>query len=132
VDEQNQAYVTIVEINGDNNSYKAEIDDWIDLNEMIKPAVIESGQGTVFISHPVHFRWQILDEQIENTQIKPSNNSVNQRNTRCWLLHQTKRELELMRMLKLQFMDPSAILVKDPWRKGGEIYSNGAKRTILS
>ena len=82
MDEQNQAYVTIVEINGDNNSYKAEIDDWIDLNEMIKPAVIESGQGIVFISHPVHFRWQILDEQIENTQIKPSNNSVNQRNTR--------------------------------------------------
>ena len=65
VDEQNQAYVTIVEINGDNNSYKAEIDDWIDLNEMIKPAVIESGQGIVFISHPVHFRWQILDEHIE-------------------------------------------------------------------
>ena len=53
MDEQNQAYVTIVEINGDNNSYKAEIDDWIDLNEMIKPAVIESGQGIVFISHPV-------------------------------------------------------------------------------
>ena len=53
MDEQNQAYITIVEINGDNNSYKAEIDDWIDLNEMIKPAVIESGQGTVFISYPV-------------------------------------------------------------------------------
>ena len=49
VDEQNQAYVTIVEINGDNNSYKAEVDDWIDLNEMIKPAVIESGQGMYFL-----------------------------------------------------------------------------------
>ena len=67
VDEQNQAYVTIVEINGDNNSYKAEIDDWIDLNEMIKPAVIESGQGNVLHALPVHFLWQILDLHIENT-----------------------------------------------------------------
>ena len=67
VDEQNQAYVTIVEINGDNNSYKAEIDDWIDLNEMIKPAVIESGQGNVLRALPVYFLWQILDLHIENT-----------------------------------------------------------------
>ena len=67
MDEQNQAYVTIVEINGDNNSYKAEIDDWIDLNEMIKPAVIESGQGNVLRALPVYFLWQILDLHIENT-----------------------------------------------------------------
>ena len=67
MDEQNQAYVTIVEINGDNNSYKAEIDDWIDLNEMIKPAVIESGQGTVLLLHPDHFRWPIPEGHIDNT-----------------------------------------------------------------
>ena len=57
MDDQNQAYVTIVEINGDNNSYKVEIDDWIDLNEMIKPVVIESGQGTVF-SYISNFRFR--------------------------------------------------------------------------
>ena len=46
-DDDNKAFITVIEVIGDNNSYKIEVDDWIDTNEMIKPAVIESGQGMV-------------------------------------------------------------------------------------
>lgn len=46
-DDDNKAFITVMEVIGDNNSYKIEVDDWIDTNEMIKPAVIESGQGMV-------------------------------------------------------------------------------------
>ena len=46
-DDDNKAFVTVIEVVGDNNNYKIEVDDWIDTNEMIKPAVIESGQGMV-------------------------------------------------------------------------------------